>query len=182
MNLTSTPESAVYSKPDNPSCMNPGPRPILIFIFACLTACGLRAQTPELVTLEKLQSLIHSKDRTVQVVNFWATWCAPCVKEMPMLEKLNKENSEVKVTLVSMDLDLDPNPEKVYKFVERKKLQSKVVILNARDPNSYIDKIEKKWSGALPATLVVNTSTGKRAFHEGELHDGDLEKLVDRVK
>jgi hypothetical protein len=54
--------------------------------------------------------------------------------------------------------------------------------LNERNPNDWIDKIDKKWSGALPATLLVNTQTGKRVFVEKELHEGDLEKLIAQVK
>jgi hypothetical protein len=82
---------------------------------------------------------------------------------------------------VSMDYDLDPNTEKVDRFVARKKLQSKVLILTESDPNSWIDKIDKRWSGALPATLVINSKTGKREFVQGELGEGELEKLLLKV-
>ena len=81
-----------------------------------------------------------------------------------------------------MDYDLDPNHEKVYRFIARKKLQSKVVILIEKNPNDWIDKIDKNWSGALPATLVLNTKTGKRKFVEKELYEGDLEKLIEEVR
>jgi hypothetical protein len=64
----------------------------------------------------------------------------------------------------------------------RKKIQSKVVILAETDPNSWIDKIDKNWAGALPTTLVVNTKTGKRKLVQQELQDGELEKLIDEVK
>ncbi len=157
-------------------------RKLLSVLFVCVCTNGLMAQNAELITLEKLQSIINSKDNPVQIINFWATWCAPCVKEMPMLEKLNLERKDVKVTLVSMDIDLDPNPEKVHKFIVRKNIQSRVVILDERDPNSWINKIDKSWSGALPATLVVNSATGKRKFVERQLQEGDLEKLIEAVK
>jgi thiol-disulfide isomerase/thioredoxin len=134
------------------------------------------------VTFEKLQTLINSRDVPVQIINFWATWCPPCLKEMPILEKLNQERKDVKVTLVSMDMDLDPDPKKVHNFIARKNIQSRVVILDERNPDSWISKIDKSWSGALPATLVVNTATGKRKFVELELRDGDLEKLIEAVK
>jgi hypothetical protein len=75
------------------------------------------------------------------------------VKEIPLFEKLKQDNTNIDITLVSMDFDLDPDPAKVERFVTRKNLKNKVVILAETDPNSWIDKIDKSWSGALPATL-----------------------------
>lgn len=143
---------------------------------------ALPGQTPPRVKVEQLKQLIEKPSDQIQVINFWATWCAPCIKEMPLFEKLGQTRTDVAVTLVSVDLDLDPNPAKVYKFVERKKLKSTVVILDEKDPNVWIDVIEKTWQGAIPATLIVNTKTGKRTFVDKELHEGDLEKLIDEVK
>ena len=137
---------------------------------------------PKIIKLADLQSIITTKSDRVQVINFWATWCGPCVRELPLIEKLGQERDDVRVTLVSLDLDLDENPEKVYKFVERKGLQSEVLILDERDSNSWIDKIDKNWSGSLPATIVINTNTGKRKFVGQELKEGELEKLIESVK
>jgi len=151
-------------------------------IFLLFVAFASQAQKAEVVKLDQLQSFIQSKTDHIKVINFWATWCAPCIKELPLFEKLGQDRSDVKVTLVSMDLDLDPNPEKVHKFVARKKLQSKVLILDAKDPNSYIDLIDKNWSGALPATIIINGKTGQRKFVGKELHEGELEKLIAEVQ
>lgn len=136
----------------------------------------------EIIKLTQLQEHIQAKTDHVKVINFWATWCAPCVKEMPLFEELNATRSDVKVTLVSMDLDLDPNPEKVYRFIDRRKIKSQVFILNEQNPNAWIDQIEKSWSGALPATIIINGTTGKRKFVERELHQGDLEKLIAEIQ
>ena len=151
--------------------------------------CGLLFLSPlcfgqggDLVKLEGLQQLIQNEKEQIQVVNFWATWCAPCIKELPLLERLNADRKDVRVRLVSMDMDLDPDPEKVRKFVIRKKILSQVLILNERNPNLWIDKLDKNWSGALPATLVVNNKTGKRKFVERELHEGELESLIAEVQ
>lgn len=157
-------------------------RKIFLFSALLILAHFCKGQKAELVKLEKLQSEISKSSEQILVFNFWATWCAPCVKELPLFEKLNQNDKEVKVTLVSMDIDLDPNPEKVYKFIERKKIQSRVIILDAVDPNSWINKIDKNWSGALPATLIINTKTGERRFVNNALKEGDLEKLVAEVK
>jgi thiol-disulfide isomerase/thioredoxin len=152
----------------------------ILLLAGALTATA--QEQAKIVKLPELQELITSKGDNIKVINFWATWCAPCVKEMPLFEKLGQERKDVKVTLVSMDLDLDPDPAKVHKFVARKKLQSQVLILDERDPNSYIEQIEKSWSGALPATIIVNSKTGQRKFVEGELHEGDLEKLIAEIQ
>lgn len=152
---------------------------LLGLLFCGLGCCG---QGGELVKLAGLQQMIQNEKEQIQVVNFWATWCAPCIKELPLLEKLNSDRKDVRVRLVSMDMDLDPDPEKVRKFVARKKILSQVLILDERNPNQWIDQLDKNWSGALPATLVLNNKTGRRKFIERELHDGELEKLIAEVQ
>lgn len=155
----------------------------LFTILLLATVLSVSAQEQaKIVKLPGLQNIINAKAEHIKVINFWATWCAPCVKEMPLFEKLDLERDDVKVTFVSMDLDLDPDPSKVYKFVTRKKLQSEVIILDAGDPNSWINSIEKTWSGAIPATIIINGKTGQRKFVEKELHEGELEKLIAEVQ
>jgi thiol-disulfide isomerase/thioredoxin len=150
-------------------------------ILFLLIGTSLSAQKAVPIKLEGLQKIIHGQSEKVLVINFWATWCGPCIKELPYFEKLNQENKEAEVILVSMDYDLDPNTEKVERFVVRKKIQSRVLVLTESDPNSWIEKIDKHWSGALPATLVIDTKTGKREFVQGELSEGELEKLLKKV-
>ncbi len=157
------------------------PLKTIYFILLLLISWSLSAQKAELIKLKGLEKIIQSPSEHILVINFWATWCAPCIKELPYFEKLNQENKNAEVILVSMDYDLDPNIEKVNKFVARKKLQSRVLILAESDPNSWIEKIDKRWSGALPATLIINTKTGKRELIQGELGDGQLEKLIIKV-
>ena len=155
---------------------------IYTILLVCLTPLAM-AQKADVVKLPYLKQIIESKSNKVQVVNFWATWCGPCVKELPLFEKLNSENRpDVAVTLVSLDLDLDPNPEKVYRFIAKKNIKSDVLLLDERNPNEWIDQVEKEWSGSLPATLVVNTNTGKRIFVARELKEGELEEMISKVK
>lgn len=153
---------------------------LLTIIFIAI-AFAVSAQ-PKVVKLAELEKLINTPSEKIQVINFWATWCGPCIKEMPLIEKLGQERSDVRITLVSMDLELDENPDKVFRFVERKDIKSDVMILDAPDPNSWIDKIEKQWNGSLPATIVINTKTGKRAFVGKEVKEGELESLIESVK
>lgn len=152
----------------------------VVLVLMGSTAFGQEAQT---VRLNELLKRMEKQSGNIHIFNFWATWCGPCVKELPLFEKLTAERRpDVKVTLVSMDLDLDPKPEKVYKFISRKNIQSEVLLLDEADPNSWISKIDKAWSGALPATIVINQKTGRRKFVGKELHEGDLEKLIAEVQ
>jgi thiol-disulfide isomerase/thioredoxin len=154
----------------------------LVFAFLILANASW-AQQAEIVKLDKLKQIIARKSDNVVILNFWATWCAPCVKELPFFEKISAEKrTDVQIYLVSMDLDLDPNPEKVYRFIDRKKLRSTVLLLNEKDPNGWIDQIDPAWSGALPATLVINQKTGQRKFIGKELHEGELEKVITEVQ
>ena len=156
-----------------------------LFAVAVGVSLGRCTDAPrelQVVGLSELQNVIGGPGDAVRVINFWATWCAPCIKEMPLFEELNKSRPDVEVTLVSLDMDMDPNPDKVRKFVKQKEIKSQVLILDAGNPNEWIDKIDANWSGALPATLVINSKTGKRVLVEKELHAGDLEELITQVQ
>ncbi|WP_035678051.1 TlpA family protein disulfide reductase [Flavobacterium limnosediminis] len=121
------------------------------------------------------EPILHKNDDTTYVINFWATWCLPCVKELPYFEQLNKkyENQNVKVILVSMDM-----PKKVENslipFVKKKKLQSEVIHLDDPDANAWIEKVDKNWSGSIPATIIYNSKT--RKFYESSFTFEELEK------
>lgn len=153
------------------------------FLIVFLTGFSLltKAQKIEVVKFGRLQQVMESKNENIQVINFWATWCAPCVKELPYFEALhNKGDKEIKVTLVS--LDFADKLDRVNSFVSRKGMKAEVILLDEVDYNSWIDRVDKSWSGAIPATLIINTKTGKRKFIEGELEEGDLEKLIVELK
>lgn len=146
----------------------------------CLSGEVAFCQTAEVVKFNALKSLIEAPSGNIQVINFWATWCAPCVKELPYFETLNSSKSNISVTLVN--LDFAEKVDKVNAFINRKALKSKVLLLDEIDYNSWIDKVDKSWSGAIPATLIINPSNGKRKFVEASLQEGDLEKLIKEVQ
>jgi thiol-disulfide isomerase/thioredoxin len=151
-------------------------------VLIVISASGVLGQANDIVKIDQLTASIKSEKEKVQVVNFWATWCGPCIKELPIFEQLNEARKDIRVRLVSLDLDLDPNPDKVRNFATRKKLKAEIVMLDERDPSSFIDKIDKSWSGALPATLVINNKNGKRRFINRELKEGELDKLIKEVQ
>ncbi|MEZ4875095.1 MAG: TlpA disulfide reductase family protein [Flavobacteriaceae bacterium] len=119
----------------------------------------------------------HPEPSEVYVVNFWATWCKPCVKELPAFEKLNEQYRKqgVKVLLVSLDFP-DKLEKGVLPFLEKNQIQSDVVLLDDPDANNWIPKISEQWSGAIPATLVLHD--GKRFFFEQSFTYETLESEI----
>lgn len=104
---------------------------------------------------DDFEKAIIKEDNTIYVINFWATWCAPCVKELPYFEKLHTDNKKVKVILVSLDSKKDLE-KKLLPFIERKKITANVVMLSDKNYNSWLPKIDKDWSGSIPATLLIS--------------------------
>ena len=124
-----------------------------------------------------LEEIINRKDDKTYVVNFWATWCAPCVKELPYFEKLDKvyEAKNVEVVLVSLDFPKKYDSQ-LKPFIQRHQLRSELFALNDMDSNYWIPKVEENWSGAIPATLIFNKD--KRQFYEKSFHYEELENEI----
>lgn len=140
----------------------------LLLLFTSLLSLNTNAQI-ETITLDQLQTkTIQPENDTLYIVNFWATWCGPCVAELPYFEQAAKENTSKKVKIILINLDFPSENSKVNAFVAKKKLQNDVYLLNAGDPNKWIDKIDTSWDGAIPATVFYKA--GKKVFfHEGDL-------------
>ncbi|MEP2688682.1 TlpA family protein disulfide reductase [Maribacter dokdonensis] len=125
---------------------------------------------------ESLEPLLYTDSNKIHIVNFWAMWCAPCIKELPILKEFEKNNSNVEITLVSLDFPEDIET-RLKPFLERKGITSKVVLLDDPDQNSWINKIDPNWSGAIPFTIIFNNEN--RTFHERAFNDiKDLENEV----
>jgi len=125
----------------------------------------------------ELAPLLSKKDEKTYVINFWATWCAPCVKELPAFEKLLDSYKDKNVAVILVSLDFPNQVEsKLIPFVKKNKLKSKVVLMNDPDQDAWIPKISKKWSGAIPATLIYNSK--KRVFYERSFNYDELEAAL----
>ena len=128
-----------------------------------------------------LNYYISQKNDTTYVVNFWATWCVPCVEELPNFEKLNEKYKGEKVKVILVSLDMPKMAEsRLLPFIERKKLQSKVILMRDPDQNTWLPKVDPNWSGAIPATVIYNK--GKRKFYEQSFTFEQLENELNNFK
>lgn len=152
----------------------------LLFFTALSTAVS--AQVIPSFTAEQLMKRATGSD-TVYVMNFWATWCAPCIAELPAFESTteNYAGKKVKVLLVSMDFPED-YPTKIQAFANRKKIKSEVVWLKETDANLFIPKIDGRWTGALPATVIMNGKSGNKLFFEKQMSADELSDAIQKFQ
>ena len=152
-----------------------------LFLLLLLSASGLQAQNIPIIQQQELLDLLAKKDDTLRVVNFWATWCGPCVKELPHLEQLQRDKLDQPLRVILVSLDFPSQLQKrVVPFVKKRKLRSTVLLLDGGDPNLWIDRVEPRWSGSIPATLFLYK--GKRIFYEGQISAQELAQYVQQIK
>ena len=153
----------------------------MLFFFSTLFFSA-NAQSVDVIKYKQLEEYFDKKNDTLYVINFWATWCKPCVEELPSFEKINAEykNQKVKVILISMDFKSKLD-DRVIPFVKRNKIASKVLLLDEPDYNAWIDKVSLNWSGAIPATILVNASKGTREFYERSFEYEPMKEAIDKV-
>lgn len=149
---------------------------ILIFI---ILADKLEAQKFEFIQVPELEKILKNPENKLYVVNFWATWCPPCVKEFPYFQKLAKEYDPEKVEFIMISLDFRSDLEsKLIPFLEKNNVTVDVALMTDLDYNSWIDKVDPSWQGEIPSTLIFNNSRKVRLFHPGELDEQGLRKLI----
>lgn len=156
---------------------------LVVLLVASATTLNVKARTVKLLKINELEGRLTAGKDTTYIINFWATWCAPCVAELPHFERLAQtyKKEPMKVLLVSLDFRSKLETA-VRPFVEKNHLQNEVFLLNESNQQEYIEKISKEWSGSIPATLVVNKKKNIKLFKEQEFSYEELEKLYKSLK
>lgn len=149
---------------------------ILIITFSTFTF----AQNADVITADDLQKIIKKNNDTTYVVNFWATWCKPCIEELPYFLQLENElfNFPVQFIFVSLD-DSKYKESRVIPFTEKNKMKN-VYILEDNDPNDWIPQISEEWTGSIPATLIIKNNN--KTFLEKKLDYNQLKDEVEKTK
>ena len=166
---------------------------VILAILITFTSCNLKVKTEEKATAEKsadvkidfidyngLELLLTKNDDKTYVINFWATWCKPCVEELPAFQKLykNYKNKNVKVILVSLDFK-NQVESRLIPFIKKHNLQPKVVLMTDPDQNTWIPKVSSEWSGAIPATIIYNKNVS--TFFEQSFTYNELENELTKI-
>ncbi|MCU4173543.1 thioredoxin domain-containing protein [Carboxylicivirga sp. N1Y90] len=152
---------------------------ILVIIFGVNTLF-LKAQQPSVVKADELVKRIESPSDTLYIVNFWATWCAPCVEELPVFESSIYKSDDTIIKILLVSLDFKQAYPSLDLFLSKHNITEDVLWLNEKNPNTWVDKIDKSWSGAIPATKLYYGS--KQLFHEGQISIDQLQKMINNLK
>ena len=158
-------------------------RILLIVLLASLSFLEGRSQTVKRVKIGEIEDLIRNADYPL-VVSFWATWCRPCIHEIPYLQETVEKYSDRNVELVLVSLDFKESfPSVIESFVRKNGYKASFFWLNETNADQFCPKIDPKWDGSIPATLFVNNKTGYRKFYDRQLTPLQVEaEIKNQVK
>jgi thiol-disulfide isomerase/thioredoxin len=134
----------------------------------------------------KINDVVHMMDTATCpiVVNFWASWCKPCIHEIPWFEKNIDalKDKGVKLLLVSLDLPQD-YPKYLTAFTRKEGYRSEIVWLDESNADLFCKKIDPSWDGNIPVTMMINNKKKYRQFFGQQLPEQrlklELQKLLD---
>jgi len=154
---------------------------ILLAVLINMTVglASLPAQKIEKIGIPELEKILASPEDVLHVVNFWATWCPPCVTELPYFEKLSKEYQDKEVKFILISLDFPSQIEsRLIPFLKTNKITADVRVMTNIDYNSWIEKVDSSWQGNIPVTLFFNNAGKIKYFHPSEVTEKELRDLI----
>jgi thiol-disulfide isomerase/thioredoxin len=156
---------------------------LAVIISGTIGLASLQAQKIEKIGIPELEKILASQPDELHVVNFWATWCPPCVTELPYFEKLAGEFQGKGVKFILISLDFPSQIEtKLIPFLEKNKITAEVKVMTNLDYNSWIEKVDASWQGNIPVTLFFNNSKKIKYFHPSEVTEKELRDLITKHK
>ena len=153
---------------------------LLYLLLSLLIASSTYGQAIETVTFDQLEERWSTQSDTLFVVNYWATWCGPCVEELPAFISVNDQLKDGPFKMLLVSLDFPKMIEKrVIPFIEKKGITPEVVLLDD-NPNVWINRVSKEWDGDIPVTQFIKGDYYE--LHIGQLNYEELEAKINSIK
>lgn len=147
---------------------------LFVFCIALLSGTFIAAQSIKKIKITDLEKTM-AESKTPMIVSFWASWCIPCIEEIPYFqEEVKKHNAVLAATdtiqllLVSLDME-EQYPAGLSSFIKKRKFTAPVAWLDETNADYFCPKVDEKWSGAIPATLFINNKKEYRHFIEEQI-------------
>jgi thiol-disulfide isomerase/thioredoxin len=159
--------------------------PILFFCLISLWGCGNPAKdlpkenglSIRPATAEQVLGAIENAKGNVVLVNLWATWCQPCVEEFPDIMALHKKYKDRGLKIIFVSADFENQTEVAKAFLQKQGVDFATYQKSGKDM-AFINTLDERWSGALPATWIYDASGNKRHFWEGKKDHVHFEKAI----
>lgn len=136
------------------------------------------ATVPIYASFDEMAHIFEYKNDTTYIINFWATWCKPCVEELPYFEDIHTKYADAPVKVILVSLDFKKQIEKkLLPFIQDRNLQPEVLALVDNDANTWIPKVEEEWDGAIPVTVIYKNEKRKFIGRQFDSHD-ELESIL----
>ncbi len=132
----------------------------------------------EVIKFPALEEYMYQKNDKVKVINFWATWCKPCMEELPHFEKMHRQYKDKNVEVLLVSLDQASMINKVKNSLKKNDITAKVVLLDEVDFNKWINEVDSTWTGSIPATLIISKNNTSKQFYERQFTQQQLEQLI----
>ena len=148
---------------------------IVFILLLLLTGLAGSAQTIKKIKITDLERTIAQSDHPL-IVNFWATFCAPCVKEIPYFQSTvaHYPGEQVELILVSLDLP-DYYPAKIASFAQGRGFTANIVWLDETNADYFCPKVDPRWTGGIPSSLFINNKTHYRRFFDRQLTEPQVD-------
>ena len=154
---------------------------ILIIVLLLLSSVSTTfSQGIRKISKTELTGILNNPTDKLHVINFWATWCGPCVKELPDFQKTVNETDGSKVEFLFISLDFPSDAEKkLVPFLKKNNYTFNVCLMTETDYNSWIDEVDPSWQGNIPATLFFNRA---RKIHHFVAESIDRPQLIKTIQ
>ena len=158
-------------------------KPYLLYLSGLLLTVGIvyaaeqKDETIPVVGAQDIKSLVQENKGKVVVVNFWATWCPPCVKEFPDIIKLYKNYQQKGVEVIAVSMNEEDEMEDIEEFIHKYKPPFSIYRAASAE-EAFYQEFDKDWFGQMPTTLIYD-ATGKVTHkHMNPITYPELEKYV----
>lgn len=147
----------------------------LVFLFPFMSWAQDAQMEP--ADFETIQAAIDKHPAKIKIVNFWATWCVPCLEEFPYFMEVDERFDDEDVAVLFVSMDFEEEEFAALDFLDEQGW-TKPSFLRIGYDDEFIPAMHEDWTGALPATIFYDANDQVRDFVEGKT---TLAYLVDQA-